>query len=50
MNLFDMHLANNGKNRKTWLEIGYNPGKFLIYCSKNPNYNVVGLDYDSYGN
>lgn len=49
INLFDMYLANNGKNKKTCLEIGCNPGKFLIYCSKNLNYDVVGLDYDKEG-
>jgi 2-polyprenyl-3-methyl-5-hydroxy-6-metoxy-1,4-benzoquinol methylase len=49
MKLFDKYFTHNNKNKKTCLEIGCNPGKFLIYCGKNLNYEMVGLDYDKIG-
>ena len=49
MRLFDRYFVNHKKISKTCLEIGCNPGKFLIYCGKNLNYEMVGLDYDKKG-
>ena len=49
INLFNKHLSIvDGKN-KTCLEIGCNPGKFLIYCAKFLNYDIYGIDFEEKG-
>jgi len=50
MNLFDEYLTLGAtESKKECIEIGCNPGKFLIYCGENLNYEIHGIDYDKKG-
>ena len=49
INLYEKYLSKNDSESKKSIEIGCNPGKFLIYCGKNLNYDISGLDYDEKG-
>jgi 2-polyprenyl-3-methyl-5-hydroxy-6-metoxy-1,4-benzoquinol methylase len=49
MNLYDKYLSKDSSLKKSSLEIGCNPGKFTIYCGKNLNYDISGVDYDEKG-
>ena len=49
MKLFDDYLNLDNAEQKTCIEIGCNPGKFLIYCGETLNYDLFGIDYDKKG-
>jgi 2-polyprenyl-3-methyl-5-hydroxy-6-metoxy-1,4-benzoquinol methylase len=50
MRLFDKYLVNDvDDSKKECIEIGCNPGKFLIYCNQNLGYEINGIDYDEKG-
>jgi len=46
--IFDNYFKNL-KQDKECIEIGCNPGKFLIYFSENLGYKISGVDYDEDG-
>jgi 2-polyprenyl-3-methyl-5-hydroxy-6-metoxy-1,4-benzoquinol methylase len=49
INLYDKYLSKDNSVKKSSFEIGCNPGKFSIYCGKNLNYDISGVDYDEKG-
>ena len=49
INLFNQHLTIKDGEKRTCIEIGCNPGKFLIYCGKNLHYDISGVDFDEQG-
>jgi 2-polyprenyl-3-methyl-5-hydroxy-6-metoxy-1,4-benzoquinol methylase len=49
ISLFNSYFSKKNETKKTVLEVGCNPGKFLIYFKKYLNYNISGFDYDEVG-
>lgn len=49
INIFEKYLSLKDGEKKSCIEIGCNPGKFIIFAAKSLNYEISGLDYDEKG-
>jgi 2-polyprenyl-3-methyl-5-hydroxy-6-metoxy-1,4-benzoquinol methylase len=49
IHLFKKYLSIKDGSEKSCIEIGSNPGKFIIFAAKYLNYDISGVDYDEKG-